>query len=80
MGICLVNKDQIEGAIMNFQKSLETYKSVEDAPQFSGTFPAISLSLLLTLQGRPDEGEKVLKPALEEHERILGDHDMSTTT
>ncbi|KAK3941873.1 hypothetical protein QBC46DRAFT_381661 [Diplogelasinospora grovesii] len=79
MGICLVNKDQIEDAMDSFQKSLTIFRSVEDAPQFSGTFPALSLSHLFTLRGRPDEGEEVLAPVLEEHERILGEDDTSTT-
>lgn len=79
LGICLVNKNRLGDAIDSFQKSISTYKSVENAPQFSGTFPAISLSLLYVLQGQPDEGENVLSPVLEEHERVLGRDDTSTT-
>lgn len=80
IAICLMNKNQVEGAIDNFRKSLTAFKEVEDRPRFSGTFPAISLSNLVCLvQRQPDEAEQVLTPALEEHERILGVDDTTTT-
>ncbi|KAH8729231.1 nb-arc and tpr domain-containing protein [Ilyonectria robusta] len=79
MGICCVNKDMVPEAMDSFNQSLTTFKGVHDAPQFSGTFPAISLSLLYVLEGRPDEAEEILSPVLEEHERLLGVDDLTTT-
>jgi tetratricopeptide (TPR) repeat protein len=79
MGMCLARKGLVEDAVKSFQKSLQTYRSVEDAPQFSGTFPAISLSGLLVLEGRLDEAEQALTPTLKEHEDVLGKDDVSTT-
>ena len=79
MGICYLNENAVEDAISNFQQSLLTFDSLHDAPDFSGTFPRISLSVLYTLQGEPDKADAVLIPALEEHERKLGMDDISTS-
>lgn len=79
MGICLVNADNLQDAVENFQRSIATFQSVDEAPPFSGTFPAISLSNLLSLQGRWDEAQKVLAPTLEEHVDALGIDDVTTT-
>jgi hypothetical protein len=79
LGICYITKGDTDSAMANFRKSIETYKGVEDAPQFSNTFPSISLSLLCALHGQPDEGDAVLSPVLEEHERVLGKDDVTTT-
>lgn len=79
MGICYIKKDKVEDAINSWKQSLATYRSMENPPVFSGTWPAISLALLYALQGRPNEGEEVLRPTLDEHERILGKDDTTTT-
>jgi hypothetical protein len=79
IGICHINKNEIEDAMKSWKQSLDAYRSVESPPIFSGTWPTISLALLYALQGRPEEGEKVLVPSLEEHERILGKGDTTTT-
>lgn len=79
LGICFLNVDMIEEAKESWKQSLGAYKSVEDPPEFSGTFAAISLSLIYALQGKPEQGEQVIIPMLEEHERILGANDTSTT-
>lgn len=78
-GFCHIKKDEVEDAMKSWTQSLATYRSMENLPNFSGTFPAISLALMYTLQGRPNEGEEVLKPTLDEHERILGKDDTTTT-
>lgn len=72
MGLCHIKKNEVDDAMNSWKKSLATYRSIENPPDFSGTFPAISLALLYALQGRPNEGEEVLRPTLDEHERILG--------
>ncbi|KAJ0120519.1 tetratricopeptide repeat domain-containing protein [Diaporthe amygdali] len=79
MGICLITLHKVEEAKSSWRQSIAAYKSVSDAPAFSGTFPSISLSLMCALQGEDDEAEQVLRPMLEEHERILGKDDTSTT-
>ncbi|KAI9172710.1 nb-arc and tpr domain containing protein [Paramyrothecium foliicola] len=79
LAICLVNANQLDEAMYNFRRSLTTFHSVKDAPQFSGTFPAISLTNLLVLQGKPEEGEQIIRPFLEEHENVLGVDDTTST-
>jgi hypothetical protein len=78
LGISYAFKSQMEDAIKSWHQSLATYKGVKDAPSFSGTWPAISLAYSYVLLSKPDEGEKVLKSTLEEHERLLGKDDMTT--
>lgn len=79
VGICHASKGSFEDAMTSFRESLEAFKNVPDAPQLSGTFPAISLCNLCVFQKRPDEGEEVLRSTLEEHERILGSEDTTST-
>lgn len=79
VGICHLKRDEVDEAMNSWKKSLATYSGVDNRPDFSGTFPAISLAQMYALQNRPEEGEKVLMPALEEHERILGKDDKTTT-
>ena len=79
MGFCHIKNDEVEDAMNCWKKSLATYRSVESPPNFSGTWPSISLAILYTLQGRPNKGEEVLRPTLDEHERILGKDDTTTT-
>lgn len=79
MGFCHIKKDEVEDAMNSWKQSLATYRSMENPPDFSGTFPAICLALLYAQQGRPNEGEEVLRPTLDEHERILGKDDTTTT-
>ena len=78
-GICHIRKDEVEDAMNSWTQSLTTYRSIENAPDFSGTWPAISLAIQYVLQGQPNEGEEVLRPTLDEHERILGKDDTTTT-
>jgi len=63
----------------SFRESLAAFKNVDDAPQFSGTYAAISFALLSTFCGKPDEAEETLRHMLEEHENILGRDDTSTS-
>jgi hypothetical protein len=79
IGICHINKHEIEDAMNSFRKSVTAYRNVDNRPKFSGTFPSISLANLYVQQGEPEEGEKVLTPTLEEHEKILGKDDKTTT-
>ncbi|KAG5772055.1 hypothetical protein H9Q72_001668 [Fusarium xylarioides] len=79
MGICQSNKEQFADAVANFDKSVMTYNSVADAPQFSATFPAISQSMLHCLMHRYNEAEQALRPFQEEHESVLGKDDKTTT-
>jgi hypothetical protein len=79
LGFCHIKNDEVEDAMSSWKQSLAAYRSMENPPDFSGTWPAISLALLYTLQGRPNEGEEVLRPTLDEHERILGKDDTTTT-
>ena len=79
IGICHINKNELEDAMNNWRQSVATYRSVKNPPNFSGTWPSLSLAQGYTLQGRPKEGEEVLMPSLEEHERILGEDDRTTT-
>lgn len=79
MGFCHIKKDEVVDAMNSWKQSLATYRSIENPPDFNGTWPAISLALLYALQGRPNEGEEMLKPTLDEHERILGKDDTTTT-
>jgi hypothetical protein len=79
MGICYIKNDEVEDAMDSWKQSLAAYRSVDNPPNFSGTFPAISLAQLYVLQGRPSEAEEVLTLTLEEHERILGKDDKTTT-
>ncbi|KAH7265628.1 uncharacterized protein BKA55DRAFT_559302 [Fusarium redolens] len=79
LGICQSNKEQFDDAVTSFNKSVVTYNSVANAPQFSATFPAISQSMLHCLMDRYDEAEHVLTPFLEEHEKVLGKDDKTTT-
>lgn len=78
MGICLFTKDEMEEAANSFQKSLDAYQAAPKRPNFSGTFPALSLSLIRCMQERADEAEIVIKPMVEEHERILGADDTTS--
>jgi hypothetical protein len=78
MGICLFNKDKVKEAAESFQRSLDTYKTAPDRPNFSGTFPALSLSLIHCMQGRAKDAEEIVKPMIEEHVRILGLDDTSS--
>lgn len=78
MGICLFTKDQIDEAADSFQKSLDAYRTAPNRPNFSGTFPALSLSLIRCMQGRAEEAELVVKPMIEEHERVLGANDITS--
>ncbi|KAF5969746.1 tetratricopeptide repeat domain-containing protein [Fusarium bulbicola] len=79
LGICQSNKEQFADAVANFDKSVTAYNSVADAPQFSATFPAISQSMLHCLMHRYNEAEHALRPFLEEHERVLGKDDKTTS-
>ncbi|KAK7912199.1 tetratricopeptide repeat domain-containing protein [Apiospora marii] len=79
LGICYSRVNAVEEAIASWRQSLAEFDSAIDAPPFSGTFPRISLSLLLVSQDQVAEAEKVLVPALEEHERLLGKDDKTTT-
>jgi len=78
MGICLFNKDNTKEAAKCFQQSLDAYRTAPDRPNFSGTFPALSLSLIHCMEGRAEEAEEVVKPMIEEHVRILGPNDTSS--
>lgn len=80
VGICHMNGGETEDALKNWEESVLTYRSIESPPDFSGTFPTLSLANTYVLQGRADDGEIVLKPVLEEHERILDKDDKTTTT
>lgn len=78
MGICLLNKGKTKEAAKSFQESLDAYRSAPNRPNFSGTFPALSLSLIHCMEGRAKEAEEVVKPMIEEHIEILGSHDTSS--
>lgn len=78
LGISYGFKNQMENATESWHQSLSTYRGVKDAPRFSGTWPAISLANSYSLLKTPDEGEKALKPCLEEHEKVLGKDDITT--
>ncbi|EFX00266.1 nb-arc and tpr domain containing protein [Grosmannia clavigera kw1407] len=79
MGICLARQDRYEDALRSFQLSLAGFRACTDPPRFSGTFPAISISLLCLLLRRPGQAEHYLMPTLLEHERHLGPDDTTTT-
>lgn len=79
IGICYLNKDEVDHAIDSWIKSVDLYKNAKNRPDFSGTFPSVSLALMYALQGQAEKGEVVLMPVLEEHERILGKDDTTTT-
>ncbi|KAL9028780.1 MAG: hypothetical protein Q9196_002903 [Gyalolechia fulgens] len=79
LGICHIKKDEANDAMRSWEQSVAIFSSVKNPPDFSGTWPRIQLALLYTLQDRPEEAEAVLVPTLEEHERILGMDDKTTT-
>ncbi len=72
IGICHINKDEVEDAMKRLKQSVTTYRSEESPPDFSGTWPTISVSLLYALQRQPKEGEEVLAPALKSMRESLG--------
>ncbi|KAL8831927.1 MAG: hypothetical protein Q9170_005089 [Blastenia crenularia] len=79
LGICHIRKDEANDAMKSWEQSVAIFAGLKSAPDLSGTFPRLQLALLYTLQNRPTEAEAVLKPTLEEHERILGIDDKTTT-
>lgn len=48
---------------------------MENAPAFSGTYPAVSLALFYVLQGRPNKAERPLSATLAEYKKVLGKDD-----
>lgn len=79
LGICYINKDEVDDAMESWKHSVTTYASVEGAPDFSGTWPRISLAQWYTLRDCPTDAEDMLTPTLKEHERILGEDDVTTS-
>lgn len=79
LGICYCRQDEFAKAAESFTMSLETFRSVEDRPKYSGVFPAVSLAHLHVQQDHATEAEDIILPFLQEHEESLGTDDTTTT-
>ncbi|KAI9664019.1 MAG: hypothetical protein M1821_007510 [Bathelium mastoideum] len=78
LAVSHISKGEVEDAINSWRLAYETIKSSKNAPQFSETWPAVNLALVLIQEGRASEVEEFLIPVLNEHEEVLGRDDNTT--
>ncbi|KAF2238369.1 nb-arc and tpr domain-containing protein [Viridothelium virens] len=78
LAVSYISKEEVDDAIKSWRLSYDTIKNVKDYPQFSETWPAVNLALVLIQEGRLAEAEELLVPVLDEHEDVLGMNDKTT--
>ncbi|KAL9097860.1 MAG: hypothetical protein Q9165_000186 [Trypethelium subeluteriae] len=78
LAVSYISKGEVGDAIKSWRLSYDTIKNVKDYPQFSETWPAVNLALVLIQEGRLAEAEELLVPVLDEHEDVLGTNDKTT--
>jgi tetratricopeptide (TPR) repeat protein len=78
VAVCHIQRGEIDEAIKSWLQSYESFRNLEEPPQFAGTWPAVNVALVYVLEGRIEEAEAMITPMLHEHEDALGKEDLTT--
>jgi hypothetical protein len=73
----IVMKDVAE-ALKTWELSYDSFRNSDTAGVLGCTWPAVSLGIVYSQEGKPDQGEVFLEPVFKEREKLLGKDDKTS--